>query len=172
MASKKPPKFRPYDPSTDFSCGNCKYSFICSMDETHGCGLFDYSLGQTTHPAMEPGREEKKMMDIKTLKKANYHVTMPGGSVWSIPVSLIAENRAKEYAHEFDGDLSRSLEEDTWVLFRESTYEISDWARNNMNWSDVAPLATRVEKEPPVVDWQEGWINGDVEVVPPASATP
>ncbi len=38
-------------------------------------------------------------------------VNMPDGSKWDVPVSVIAQNRAAEYAHEFDGDVQKSLDE-------------------------------------------------------------
>jgi hypothetical protein len=90
---------------------------------------------------------------------------MPDGSKWDIPVNVIALDRAKYYARkEFDGDIDRSLAEDTNPLFESDDYEIEDWAANNMNWSDVEEFATKVnDKEE--VNYQEGWVNGEKEVV-------
>lgn len=93
-----------------------------------------------------------------------YVVTMPDGSKWAVPVRLIAEDRAKHYADEFGGDVERSLKEDTIPLFEEDDYEIKDWASGNMDWSDVYSQAVMV-KEPDKVDHQEGWVNGEYEVV-------
>lgn len=88
-----------------------------------------------------------------------YIVEMPDGSEWAIPVMLIARSRAEYYAtKEFDGDIERSLAEDTLPLFAGDDYEIRDWAQNNMNWDDVAEHAVQVK--PANVDFQEGWING------------
>jgi hypothetical protein len=86
-------------------------------------------------------------------------------SKWDIPVAIIARNRAESYADEFDGDVERSLKEDTLPLFDQSPYEISDWASNNMNWSDVAAHATLVPTHPPKCDFEEGWSNGRKELV-------
>jgi len=91
------------------------------------------------------------------------HVTMPDGSVWGVPVSVIAHDRAKYYASEFEGDITQSLNEDTLPLFEESPYEVQDWACNNMNWSDVATHAKQITPAPPV-DMEEGWANGEKEV--------
>lgn len=91
-------------------------------------------------------------------------VTMPDGSVWAVPVEVIARNRATHYAHEFGGDVGRSLAEDTMPLFKADDYEIEDWAANNMNWDDVQPHALRV-KDAPAPDFQEGWCNGNKKVV-------
>jgi hypothetical protein len=40
-------------------------------------------------------------------------MTMPDGSKWGVPVEMIARNRAAHYASEFDGDVERSLTEDS-----------------------------------------------------------
>lgn len=92
------------------------------------------------------------------------HINMPDGSIWAVPVQLIATNRAVYYAKEFGGDISRSLAEDTLPLFRADDFEIEDWAINNMNWSDVQHAARCVSAAGDV-DYQEGWVNGDKSVV-------
>jgi hypothetical protein len=96
-------------------------------------------------------------------------VAMRDGSVWAVPVSVIAEERARAYASEFEGDLERSLAEDTLPLFRDSEYEIKDWAVNNMNWSDVAHAAYLLRPPAPLTnsDKQYAWNSGakGVEVI-------
>lgn len=89
---------------------------------------------------------------------------MSDGSRWGVPVEIIARDRAKAYASEFGDDIERSLAEDTVPLFTESEFEIIDWAQNNMNWDDVKQHAGRMahSSEP---DYQEGWVNGDKELV-------
>ena len=89
--------------------------------------------------------------------------TMPDGSKWTVPVEVIANNRAKEYADEFDGDVARSLAEDTAPLFERDEFVIEDWAANNMKWDDVCDHAECIELAD--CDYQEGWINGDKDVV-------
>lgn len=86
-------------------------------------------------------------------------VVMPDGSEWSVAVEVVAQNRALWHAKEYGGEMYRSLEEDTMPLFNADSYEIHDWAANNMNWSDVASFATQV-KPAPTPDYQEGWVNG------------
>lgn len=90
-------------------------------------------------------------------------VNMPDYSKWDVPVSVIAQNRAECYANEFDGDVQKSLDEDTMPLFDADHYEIEDWAANNMNWSDVERVATMAVQ--PEIDFQEGWVNGGKEVI-------
>ncbi len=48
-------------------------------------------------------------------------VTMPDGSKFGVPVAMIARNRAEHYAHEFGGDVERSLAEDTVPMFDATT---------------------------------------------------
>jgi hypothetical protein len=95
-----------------------------------------------------------------------YEVKMRDGTVWGVPVMAIARNRAAHYAKEFGGDVERSLAEDTVPLFTDANYEISDWARNNMDWSDVEKLATKLRDPPPMSasDMQEAWVNGENHV--------
>ena len=90
-------------------------------------------------------------------------VTMLDGSVWTVPVHVVARNRAEHFAHEFCGSVTMSLAEDTEPLFESDSYEIEDWARNNMDWSDVVRLAVR--KRDAKVDFQEGWVNGEMRIV-------
>jgi hypothetical protein len=87
-----------------------------------------------------------------------YIVTMPDGSEWGVPIEVIARDRAAHYAHEYDGDVERSLQEDTYPLFLSDHYEIHDWAANNMNWEDVEPHSKRLTFAD--TDYQEGWCNG------------
>ncbi len=91
-------------------------------------------------------------------------VTMPDGSKWEVPVLVIAMDRAKYYAgKDFDGDIDQSLKEDTIPLFESDSYQVEDWASNNMNWSEVEKDAVKVVISD--VDYQKGWVNGDTEIV-------
>lgn len=85
-------------------------------------------------------------------------VQMNDGSEWGVPVELIARDRAKHYSHEFDGDVEKSLSEDTNPLFEDDAYEIQDWAVNNMNWSDFKGHQIRI-KEASEPDFQEAWMS-------------
>lgn len=89
-------------------------------------------------------------------------ITMPDQSVWQVPAKVVAANRAKYYAEAFD----RTFEEEFTAAMTEDQ-ELLDWSRGNMNWSDVAEHATKVRDHPPLTeaDFQEGWVNGDKEIV-------
>jgi hypothetical protein len=92
----------------------------------------------------------------------SYHVTMPDGRVWAVPLLTIALNRAQYYM-QIDGvSLNESLNNDTIPMF-EDPDEVADWAQNNMDWDDVKDVAKLVHSDEP--DYQEGWVNGDYEVV-------
>ena len=104
---------------------------------------------------------------VENVMARHLRVTMPDGSMWDVPVDIIARNRAQHYADEYGGDVQRSLDEDTILLFEGDDLEIMDWAVNEMNWSDVAAKAKRISyrPEPTADDFQEGWIEGDKEIV-------
>lgn len=92
------------------------------------------------------------------------HVKMPDNTWWEIPVTIIAMNRARNYIHEFAGNIVRSLEEDTIPLFNEDSYEIVDWAMNNMRWSELAPFAKLIRRDE--IDYDEAWPSGaEVKVI-------
>ena len=99
-------------------------------------------------------------------------VNAPDGSRWAVPVMTIARDRAKHYASEFDGDVERSLDEDTMPLFEADPYNVQDWAVNNMNWADVKDHARIYAPAKPITDedMQEAWMEGAKEVVMPAKA--
>ncbi len=87
-------------------------------------------------------------------------VKMPDGSTWGVPVEMIARHRATHYAKEFDGDIERSLAEDTIPLFEDDDYEIEDWAVSNMNWSDFDGHQVKLSDAPPP-NFQDVWMGGD-----------
>lgn len=94
------------------------------------------------------------------MKHTHFTIQLPDQSVWGVPIAMIAQDRAKHYAHEFDGDVERSLAEDTLPMFEDDTYNIEDWACNNMNWSDFAEHQVKIS-DAPKPDFQEAWMSGD-----------
>lgn len=90
-------------------------------------------------------------------------IEMPDRSKWGVPVEVIARHRAAYYAGKFDGDIERSLAEDTLPLFDADDFEIRDWATGNMDWADVQPHAALVSPAPPT-DYEAGWLNGKTHV--------
>jgi hypothetical protein len=99
-------------------------------------------------------------------KPKTLRVTFPAdGSVWDVPVEVIARDRAEHYACDFGGDVERSLAEDTMPLFVQSPGQIIDWASNQTNWEDLAPHAVRVPTPPVVVDYEDEWCNAELNVI-------
>jgi hypothetical protein len=99
--------------------------------------------------------------------KQSIQIEMPHGEIWDVPVMAVARDRATHFADEYDGDVERSLREETLPLFEYSDYEILSWAENNMNWFDVKEFAVKIKDVPPLTerDFQEGWTNGNKVLV-------
>lgn len=98
-----------------------------------------------------------------SIENKTFVVEMPNGEKWGVPVSFIAKHRTDYYFSR--GDEFETFEDayaDTVDMFSDE-YEIEDWAKNNMNWSDVKDRASLRESIP--CDWQEGWMNGNCEIV-------
>lgn len=86
--------------------------------------------------------------------------TMPDGSIWQIPASFIADQRAQYYAAQegpqvYEEEFNHALRDDD---------EITDWAANNMNWEDVQAQASRIA-EPSPPDYAAEWLEAELEVV-------
>lgn len=92
-----------------------------------------------------------------------YVTTMRNGQKWAIPVERIAFNRAHYYAKKFGISFDESLKERTLPLFESDEFEIEDWATNNMDWSDVKKYAKLISD--PEDCFQDGWVNGEHEVI-------
>jgi len=90
---------------------------------------------------------------------------MPDGSKWDVPAVVVAERRATYYADkETDPVKSMTVFQEERESALHNADELVDWAKNNMNWTDVKKHATMYgsSKE---VDYQEGWCNGEMEAV-------
>ncbi len=84
---------------------------------------------------------------------------MPDGSKWDVPARVIAASRAGSYEEDEPGIFH---EEYDYTMNNEGA--LKDWAANNMNWEDVKHAAVRVD-EPQPPDYQDGWVNGEKEVI-------
>jgi hypothetical protein len=95
-------------------------------------------------------------------------VFSPGdGSIWHIPAKYVAEHRAKHFAaidslqtcgDEFNKAFKPEVE---YALANPD--ELIDWAQNSMDWTDVFGVVARMIEEP-IYDYQEDWVNGQMEV--------
>jgi len=105
--------------------------------------------------------------EIKEVKDSigkMYRVTMEDGSEWEVPVILIACSHAEYYAKVDEMSFEDALKE-TSELFENDEYEVQDWASGNMDWDDVESSARMVKSPSQDVDYRDGWINGESEVV-------
>lgn len=96
----------------------------------------------------------------RTPTTAKLRVAMPDGSRWDVPAQLVADSRDDHY---------REDNEDTIGFIRDGRldeFDLLDWAASNMNWDDVAHAAVKVEEpSPPSPDFQDGWVNGEKDIV-------
>jgi len=123
----------------------------------------------------------ERPMAIPNIELANTNFKLKGGvankvitfeirdkSIWALPVMAVASNRADYYRDEFDGDLARSLNEDTLPLFVEAPSEILDWAYNNMDLEDVICYVFPY-REAPTLNLQEellsSWYEADTTTI-------
>lgn len=103
---------------------------------------------------------ENQMNELPEKPKEKYlRVTMPDGSKWDIPARRIALNRAEHY-----GKNSAPVISVEFGFAMRNHDELIDWAANNMDWSDVKNEAINV-RTPDQPDYQEGWVNGEKEVI-------
>lgn len=89
---------------------------------------------------------------------------MPDGSMWDVPISVIAKNRAEYYATKEPPYEETYKIELKYAL--ENEEEIIDWAQNNMDWDDVKNFARlfKISVLTPE-DFDEGWANGEHDIV-------
>ncbi len=97
------------------------------------------------------------------LATKHIHIGMPDGFTYAIPVMVIAENKGYCMAKYYDDDFYAAMTEEVLPEFESSKYEIIDWAKNNINWSDVEKHAIRLEKKQEI-DYQDVWVNGEMTI--------
>ena len=92
-----------------------------------------------------------------------YIVQMSNGDKYGIPPQVIAKNRADYYAN-IDPGITWQEEYDAMMQwFDQEDYEFADWAKGNMDWSDVAEYAVLMKRGMHHVDLEDCWVNGDHE---------
>lgn len=87
-------------------------------------------------------------------------IEMPDHSKWIVAAECVAHDRASHYADDtpYDQTFAETMADES---------ELLDWAANNMNWSDIEPFAREYRKQPETSDddFQDGWCNGEKEVI-------
>ncbi len=106
------------------------------------------------------------------MTKKMIRVTMGDGTRWDVPLTIVAESFATYWANKayppatslrrkWDDSFAQEFD---WAMSSGGRETALDWAANNMDWNDVAKHAVRVNPSRPA-DYQEGWVNGEKEVV-------
>lgn len=90
--------------------------------------------------------------------KRLYIVTMTNGDEYGVPAEVIADHYAKDY--EMSGEDYKENYDAMIHFFDTNDFDFADWAKDNMDWSDVADKAVLVKRAEQEVDFQEGWVNG------------
>jgi len=91
-------------------------------------------------------------------------VVFSNGEKWAIPAEFIARNRAVYLAVEIDGLIPETTEYNTEVKEEieytlSDDYEIVDWARGNMNWSDLKGAARKIATVEKKLDYESEWMS-------------
>lgn len=99
---------------------------------------------------------------MESIYNRNYIITASDGSQWSIPIKVIADNRAKYYAS-MERISSKQALEDTIEEFEASYWNdgadfIEGWARDNMDWCDVQSVAVKI-RDANSLDMEKEWTN-------------
>jgi hypothetical protein len=87
------------------------------------------------------------------------HITMSDHSVWQIPASVIAENRARYFA---ERDPDTTYEEELEYTLSDDA-ELLDWVSGNYNWEDLEADAMMIKS--PHIDYSDDWQDSYKEVV-------
>lgn len=93
-------------------------------------------------------------------------VRMPDHSLWAVPVMMIAQHRAANYAAAYNGDVERSLQEGTLPYFHKEPLHITAWAVRQMLWDDFFGHQIKLcdgLQESPLSPLQilRGWVTGE-----------
>lgn len=91
-------------------------------------------------------------------------ISLPTGHMYEVPTDVIAQHRAAVMlnAHPEEFPTLESALEDSRGLFKDSDYDIRDWALNNMNQDEVLANARLVRFTPPEQSLNDGeWTHSD-----------
>lgn len=102
-----------------------------------------------------------KVIEDFPISKAMLRTTFGNGETWDIPVLTIAKARAAHYAEEY-GDIISSLVKDTLPLFEGEHWEITEWALNNMYWSEIRDDAVYRGKQTGEADREMEWCHSEL----------
>lgn len=92
---------------------------------------------------------------MKKFVRIQFHT----GHVYEVPASVIADDRTSYYAMQEPERTREQHSFETRELFK-SDFNLFDWAKNNMNWSDLKKYARMVEFKAP--DLQAAWDDAEL----------
>lgn len=91
-----------------------------------------------------------------------YCVTMPDGIRYGIPAGYITHLYAKFYEGKGE-DYSENYQA-MLRWFDNKDYSFKDWAKNNLDWSDVKDHAFVIPPKKIIsCDYEDGWVKGQCE---------
>lgn len=85
-------------------------------------------------------------------------IQFSNGERYAVPVDIIQENRWHYYAERDDISIEECRIQEAWYM--QDDFELIDWVKNNMNWSDLEEHATIVDS--PAFDYDATF--GEAEV--------
>jgi len=90
--------------------------------------------------------------------KSFFQIALASGQTYELPVAAVASSRAQAmldlHPDEFDTIVEAMA--DTVELFKDDLGQVRDWALNNMQWTDLEPVARLIRFAPPELDMQAG----------------
>lgn len=95
-------------------------------------------------------------------------ISLPTGHMYEVPTDVIAQHRAAVMlnSHPEEFPTLESALEDSRGLFKDSDYDIRDWALNNMNQDEVLAHARLVRFTPPEQSLNDGeWTHSDTPAI-------
>ena len=100
--------------------------------------------------------EQKDLGYPRTKTHLVLAVEFSNGEVWEVPAQVVVDSRDEHYKED---------KEDTGAWSDSNLdAELTDWASNNMNWSDLAPYAEKTESPPPL-NYEDDWCNTEKYLV-------
>lgn len=95
---------------------------------------------------------------LRTPTAAKLRVKFSDGSVWDVPLQIVADSRDDNYSHEkMDtvGDIRAK---------RISCHVLEEWSVNQMDWDSFEPFAVLVETKRPTPNYVAEWLSCSKDV--------
>jgi hypothetical protein len=95
-----------------------------------------------------------------------FKIILADGSCWLLSAAHVAEHAARYFcaAGAPEGYSQEQFSEE-YNYMLSSPYELEDWLKNCMNWSDVVKHAIKLENKE-VASIEELWANATIQLLP------